>query len=163
MSNEKQEELFSRLVEERAHEFVDIKDNIDLNKLVYKFKTGVNEPKDFTNYQIPWKLSEDLREGDINPKEVLKNQARFKLDLSEIKTGGKKLPHQKDIIKNITTFFDLWEQIIDFFKDFSFLLFEAKYKSKYGEELEILTPKQMLQRLLIATAHVKTGNTRKIY
>ena len=107
MSNEKQEELFSRLVEERAHEFVDIKDNIDLNKLVYKFKTGVNEPKDFTNYQIAWKLSEDLREGDINPKEVLKNQARFKLDLSEIKTGGKKLPHQKDIIKNITTFFDL--------------------------------------------------------
>ena len=163
MSNEKQEELFSRLVEERAHEFVDIKDNIDLNKLVYKFKTGVNEPKDFTNYQIPWKLSEDLREGDINPKEVLKNQARFKLDLSEIKTGGKKLPHQKDIIKNITTFFDLWEQIIDFFKDFSFLLFEVKYKSKYGEELEILTPKQMLQRLPIATAHVKTGNTRKIY
>ena len=107
MSIEKQEELFSRLVEERAHEFFDIKDNIDLNKLVYKFKTGVNEPKDFTNYQIPWKLSEDLREGDINPKEVLKNQARFKLDLSEIKTGGKKLPHQKDIIKNITTFFDL--------------------------------------------------------
>ena len=83
--------------------------------------------------------------------------------MSEIKTGGKKLPHQKDIIKNITTFFDLWEQIIDFFKDFSFLLFEAKYKSKYGEELEILTPKQMLQRLPIATAHVKTGNTRKIY
>ena len=43
------------------------------------------------------------------------------------------------------------------------MLFEAKYKSKYGEEIEILTPKQMLQRLPIATAHVKTGNTRKIY
>ena len=38
---------------------------------------------------------EDLRDGDINPKEVLKNQARFKLDLSEIKTGRKKSIHQK--------------------------------------------------------------------
>ena len=38
---------------------------------------------------------EDLRDGDINPKEVLKNQAKFKLDLSEIKTGCKKSIHQK--------------------------------------------------------------------
>ena len=38
---------------------------------------------------------EDLRDGNINPKEVLKNQARFKLDLSEIKTGCKKSLPQK--------------------------------------------------------------------
>ena len=68
MSNEKQKEIFNRLVKERAHEFADIKDKIDRNKLVYKFKTGVNEPKDFRNYQMPWKLFEDLRDGDTNPK-----------------------------------------------------------------------------------------------
>ena len=38
---------------------------------------------------------EDLRDGDINPKEVLKNQTRFKLDLIEIKTGCKTSIHQK--------------------------------------------------------------------
>ena len=38
---------------------------------------------------MPLKLFENLRDGDINPKGVLKNQARFKSDLSELKTGGK--------------------------------------------------------------------------
>ena len=39
MSNEKQKEIFNRLVKERAHEFPDIKDKSDPNKLEYKFKT----------------------------------------------------------------------------------------------------------------------------
>ena len=36
-----------------------------------------------------------LKDGDINPKEVFKNQARFKSDLREIKIGGKKSVNQK--------------------------------------------------------------------
>ena len=36
---------------------------------------------------------------------------------------------------------------------------EAKYKTKIGEGLKILTPKQMLRRLPIAFAQVKAGNT----
>ena len=32
-------------------------------------------------------------------------------------------------------------------------------KTKYGEGAKISTPKQMLQRLLIALARVKSGNT----
>ena len=51
---------------------------------------------------MPLKVFEDLRDGDLNPKEVLKNQARFKSDLSGIKTGGKKSLNQKNTIKNIT-------------------------------------------------------------
>ena len=103
----KKKEIFNRLVGKRDHKLADIKDKIDLNKLVYNFKTGANESKDFGNYQMPWKLFEDLRDGNINPKQVLKNQAKSKLDLSETNTGGKKSPHEKDIIKNITNFFDL--------------------------------------------------------
>ena len=34
---------------------------------------------------MPLKLSEDLRDGNINPKELLKNQGRFKSNLNEIK------------------------------------------------------------------------------
>ena len=45
------------------------------------------------------------------------------------------------------------------FDDYSRILSEVKYKSKYGEGLKILTPKQMLQRLPIALALVKAGNT----
>ena len=93
--NENQKEIFNRLVKERAREFSDIKDKIDPNNLVYIFKTGENELKDFWNYQMPLKLFEDLRDGDTNPKKVLENQARFKSDLNEIKIGGTKSINQK--------------------------------------------------------------------
>ena len=45
------------------------------------------------------------------------------------------------------------------FDDYSRIVSETKYKTKYGEGLKILTPKQMLQRLPIALAKVKAGNT----
>ena len=45
------------------------------------------------------------------------------------------------------------------FDDYSIIVSEAKRKSKNGEGLKILTPKQMLQRLTIALAQVKAGNT----
>ena len=48
------------------------------------------------------------------------------------------------------------------FDDYSRIVSEAKYKSKYGNVLKILAPKQMLQRLpIIAHAQVKAGITSK--
>ena len=38
------------------------------------------------------------------------------------------------------------------------MMSDAKIKASKGEGLKILTPKQMLQRLPIALAHVKAGN-----
>ena len=87
--------------------------------MVYRFKATENEPKDFGSYQMPLGLFEDLQDGDINPKEVLKKQARFKLDLSEVKIG-KKNSRSKNTIKNIATFFDVRGKIIDWFRDYSF-------------------------------------------
>ena len=66
---------------------------------------------------------------------------------------------QINVIQNVENFFDLREKIIDFFRDYSFLLSEAKYKAKYGRGLKILTTKQMLQRLPKSLAQVKAGNT----
>ena len=45
------------------------------------------------------------------------------------------------------------------FDDFSKIVSDAKYKTKYEEGLKILTPKQMLQRLQIALAQIKAGDT----
>ena len=64
----KQKEIFNWLVKERALELSDIKDKIDPNNLVYTFKIDANEPKDFRNYKTPLKLSEDLRDGNINSR-----------------------------------------------------------------------------------------------
>ena len=38
------------------------------------------------------------------------------------------------------------------------MISKAKYRATKGTGLRILTPKQMLQRLPIALAHVKAGN-----
>ena len=48
--------------------------------------------------------------------------------------------------------------VIGFFDDYSSMVSEAKLKATKGTGLKILTPKQMLQRLPIALAQVKTGN-----
>ena len=50
-----------------------------------------------------------------------------------------------------------------FFRDYSFLLSEAKYKAKYARGLKITTTKQMLQRLPIALAKVKQVIHLKTY
>ena len=108
---------------------------------------------------MPLRLFEYLRDGHIKPNEILKNQSRFKSDLSEIKAAGKQSTDQKNTINNITNFFDLREKIIDFFKDYSFFLSEVSTKQNMEKELKILTPKQMCQRLLIALAQIKAGNS----
>ena len=43
------------------------------------------------------------------------------------------------------------------YSDYAKITSEVKYKTKYRTGLEILTPKQMLQRLSIALAQVKAG------
>ena len=45
------------------------------------------------------------------------------------------------------------------FDNYSRIVSEDKDKTKYQEGLKILTPKQMLQRLPVAFAQVKAGNT----
>ena len=53
-------------------------------------------------------------------------------------------------------------EAIKFYDDYSLMMSEAKTKAKQNETkgtgLRILTPKQMLQRLLIALAQLKAGN-----
>ena len=51
-----------------------------------------------------------------------------------------------------------WKDVIQFYHDYSSMMSESLYKSIEGKVLNILTPKQMLQRLPMAVAHVKAGN-----
>ena len=44
------------------------------------------------------------------------------------------------------------------FSNYSKIVSEAKHKSKQGKGLNILSPKQMIQRLPIALVEVKAGN-----
>ena len=123
-------------------------------------KTEEISPKDFSNYQNLIELFKDLTDGNVNPKEVLKDQINFELNLGEIRKGNPKSKSKDHIIviKNVENFFDLREKIIDFFRDHFLLLSDAKYKAKYRRGLKMLSPKQTLQRLPIALVQVKAGN-----
>ena len=81
--------------------------------------------------------------------------------LSHIKIGGKTL-EQKEVINNLQKFYNSREEIINFFRDYTEMLSDENYNTKQnetkGKGLKILTPKQMLQRLPIALAHVKADN-----
>ena len=50
-------------------------------------------------------------------------------------------------------------EAIQFYDDYSSMMSEAKAKTTKGTGPKILTPKQMLQRLPIALAQVKAGNS----
>ena len=75
--------------------------------MIYKYKTEGISPKDFRNYQNPIELFKDLKDDNINPKEVLKDQINFKPDLREIKKGNKesKSEDQISVIQNVRFFF----------------------------------------------------------
>ena len=70
--------MFNKLVEEKSSEFRNLEKRSNPDDLIQKHKT------DFRNYQNPIELFKDLRDGNINPKEVLRDQINFKSDLSEI-------------------------------------------------------------------------------
>ena len=55
------------------------------------------------------------------------------------------------------------KEAINFYDDYSLMMSEAKTKAKAtkGTGIKILTAKQMLQRLSIALAQVKSGNSSK--
>ena len=74
--------------------------------------------KCFRNYQNLIELFKDLTDGNINTKEVLKDQINLKSDLGEIKKGNKKSKSEDQIsvIGNVEKFFDLREKNIDFFE-----------------------------------------------
>ena len=62
-------------------------------------------------------------------------------------------------MENIKLIYESQEAVIKLFNDYFSIVSEGKFKSIHGKGLEILTPKQMLQRLPIAIAQVKAGYT----
>ena len=94
--------IFNKFVEEKSHKFQNLKEKINHENLIYNYKTEGKSPKDFSDYQNPIDVFINLRNGNVNPREVLKNQNDFKSDLSKIKIGNKKSKSkdQRTVIQN---------------------------------------------------------------
>ena len=108
MYNLKNKKIFNELVEEKSYEFQDLKEKIIPNSLIYKYKTEWRSPEDFSNYENLIDLFKNLRDGNVNPREELKNQINFKPDLAEIKNGNPKSKEKKLLIeKKILIFIEI--------------------------------------------------------
>ena len=69
-----EKKFFNKFIRERSFEFHSLEKRINPNNLIYKYKTAGMSPNDFSNCQNPMDLVKNLRDGNINPKEVLKMQ-----------------------------------------------------------------------------------------
>ena len=87
-------------------------------------------PKEFSGYQNPIDLFKNLRDGNINLKEVLQNKTNFKLDLAEIKKGNPNLKSkdQRSVIQNFESFFDLREKLLIFLEIITFCYLKLNTK-----------------------------------
>ena len=93
----KNKKIFNELIKDRSSEFWNLKKRINPDNLIYKKKTEGRSLKDFKNYQNPIKLFKDLRDDNVNPKELLKNQINFKSNLNEIRKGNPNLKSEEQI------------------------------------------------------------------
>ena len=57
--------------------------------MIYRYKIEEISAKSFNNYQNLIDLFINLRDGNINSREVLKDQINFKSNLGEVKKGKK--------------------------------------------------------------------------
>ena len=110
--------IFHELIEERSSGFKDLEKRISPDNLIYSYKNERIIPKDFRNYQNPIELFKDLRNVNISPNEVLKDQINFKSYLSEIKKGNpkSKSKDQISVTQNVEHFFYLREKNYRFFQ-----------------------------------------------
>ena len=102
------EEKFNRLVEEKSYEFQNLKEKINPNNLIYKYKTVGRSPKDLSDF----------------------------IDLCFYNFIFYLYLYKKIRRPNFFWF----KRKINFFRDYSILISEVKYKAKYGG-LKILYPK----------------------
>ena len=137
--------IFNDLINKRKKYNSELHDSVDDNNLRFEY---VGPTKDVGFYG--YKDSKELFNAIKN------NQIKF----SEVKEKmGKTTAEQKEVINNLNKFYNSREEVTNFFRDYIEMLSDANYNAKQGGGvLEILTPKQMLQRLPITHEQVKAGN-----
>ena len=94
--DEEQKKKINELIGKSSFEFRNLEKRINPDNLIYKYKTEGRSPKDFRNYQNLADLFKNLRDDNINPQEVLKNQNNLNSSLGKIKKGNLNLESEDE-------------------------------------------------------------------
>ena len=134
---------------------------IDFNYLTYNFKDLRVPSVGFIKFKGPIHIFKSIYNDDTPLEDIEKGKIEFKMDLGRIKQGDPrdKSGEQKKTIDNIKNLCNSRQEFVQMFNGYASNMSRNIYDSKQeGTGLKILTPKQMLQRLLIALAQIKAGN-----
>ena len=140
----------------------ELTEKIDDNNLVFTIISR-GRKTNFSKKDDPLTFLNKIKKGEITKEEEKESQKDFINYLTMIRKGNK-TQEQEKTLKNLNILFNGRNDAIYFTEGYGSVILEAKRKA--AEELKeqgrtglkILTPKQMLQRLPIALARVKTGN-----
>ena len=118
-------------------------DSVDYNNLNFEY-VGPTKDVSFYEYRGSKDLFNAIRNSQIKLTEAKNKQNEFLNKLSDIKIG-KKTPEQKEVINNFEKFYKSREEVINFFRYFTEISFDANYNAKQngtkGNGLKMLTPK----------------------
>ena len=156
-------EIYDEILEERMYEILKMSKEINYINLVYDFK-GPTPLSKFTKFGRPTYTYNQLKNGEKTIQQVEEDQKKFNSELNEITSGNPKYKSEKQsyTTKSVRSIYDSRQKIISLLNDNVKIRSEAIYKSKQDETkgtgLKIVTSKQMLQRLPIALAQLKSSN-----
>ena len=151
-------EWIDKIIKEKLDEIQELTDESNHNVLIHYFKNNT-ATKDFNDLENGVKRFRKIKSGKMKLDDAKELQNIYKTNLNEISKGRPKSEEQKSALENIKLLYKSRKVVIKLFDDYCSVVSEAKCKTKYGEGLKVLSPKQMLQRLPIALEQVKTGNT----
>ena len=101
-------------------------DSVDYNSLKFE-DVGPTNDVSLYEYKDSEELFNTIKYSKIKFSEVKKKQNEILNKLSNIKTG-RKTKEQKEVIRNLENFSR--EEAINFFRDYTELLYDAKYNAK---------------------------------
>ena len=111
-------------------------------------------------FKGPLHIYESIHNGSITLEDVEKDQIKLKSELGLIRQGNPKNRSEEpnNVINNVTNLYQLREKVVEMFNNYAKNMSRNIYESKQGTGPRILTHKQMLERLPIALAQIKSGN-----
>ena len=155
----RERKIFKDIYNKRLDKIEELNNKIDYNNLNYVV-VGTGHKYSFDDLDDLLTFLNNIKKGEISMEKAIKQQLNFYKYLNLIRIGNKN-DNQKRTLANINVFYNARENAIKFIQDYGRMILEAREQAlveEYGKGLKILTPNQMLKRLLIALAQVKAGN-----